>query len=78
MTRPSTYDQLKEADEFAFVVTDIESSTELSQQDPLAFQQARTRPFDRLLTEALHASSCAQMNGRSGRRKRWPLLRVHV
>ena len=39
--RPSTYEQLKESEEFAFVVTDIESSTELSQQDPIAFQQVR-------------------------------------
>lgn len=39
-TRPSTYEQLKESEEFAFVVTDIQDSTELSQQDPLAFQQA--------------------------------------
>ncbi|KIY96019.1 adenylate cyclase [Monoraphidium neglectum] len=37
--RRSTYEQLKESEEFAFVVTDIESSTELSQQDPIAFQQ---------------------------------------
>jgi hypothetical protein len=39
--RLTTYEQLKVSDDFAFVVTDIESSTELSQADPLAFQQAR-------------------------------------
>jgi hypothetical protein len=37
--RKGTYQQLKEAKDFAFVVTDIESSTELSQQDPEAFRQ---------------------------------------
>ena len=37
--RPTTYEQLKGAEEFAFVVTDIEDSTGLSQQDPAAFKQ---------------------------------------
>lgn len=45
--RPSTYEQLKESEEFAFVVTDIESSTELSQQDPIAFQQVGIDAFQR-------------------------------
>lgn len=35
----TTYEGLKNAEEFAFVVTDVESSTELSQQDPEAFKQ---------------------------------------
>ena len=46
------YERLKAAEEFAFVVTDIQDSTELSQQDPAAFQQLQ-EIHDAVMREAI-------------------------
>lgn len=41
LSRVAGYDAMKAAEEFAFVVTDIEDSTSLSQQDAAGFKQVR-------------------------------------